>query len=199
MLLTIKAYQLDSYSFSLYNSTNIEDYNAQGVNWQSFTSVILSVSTGDMTPVTLDISARYQYMFSTTGLKVTFEDLGISDFEGLLYFPDGLYDIRVDYVYASNPYFSECKADFHEKIRYVIYNQLATVRWEWEADIECDCDPNADCGHKKYDTILRKYNYLQQLEEAFALELYEKYNTILSALYKLTQTTDEVTPEPFIV
>ena len=186
MILSICAVQLDEYSFSLWNTVSTQTYTEAGIDLSTVTDATLywkKVNDTAANEVSLDISDDFQYLFEDGGLTVNFEDFGLDAIYSEEFFPDWMYEIRIEYVYLGATYSASTTVGFLKIIKNIVYQQMMKANWKKELACTCGCD--------SYNTTLRKWNYLMMLDIAAQLCLTSEYETTLLALYKLTGTDHE--------
>ena len=189
MILQICANQISETAFTVSNTVTQETYNDAGVDWNTFTNVVLKFTkVNETTPVLeLDISDRFEYMFSTSTqdgkLTINFSDFGEDTFLDLDYWADWMYTVEVEYTYLGDEYSASVTVGFLKIIKNIVYQQMMKSNWKKELACTCNCEP--------YNTTLRKWNYLMMLDIASTLCLINEYTSTLMALYKLTGTDHE--------
>jgi hypothetical protein len=178
-------WQVDEYSFKIKDITPTESYDDAGVDWTTFTNVVLSFrKVNDTTNVlTLDITARLKYLYDCTGLVINFTDFGEDTFNGYDYFPDWLYESSISYVYNGTTYTSDYTRGFHALISRVVYQQTQQTDWRTELSCTCNCE--------KYSTVLRKWHFMELMVTAAELCLLNQWFEMLESLYKICGETHE--------
>ena len=189
MLLQFCANQISEYAFTVSNTVTQQTYDDAGVDWSTFTNVVLTFTkVNETTPVLeLDISDSFEYMFLTSAqdgkLTINFSDFGEDTFLDLEYWTDWMYTVTITYTYAGDEYSASTTVGFLKIIKNIVYQQMMKANWKKELACSCNCEP--------YNTTLRKWNYLMMLDIASQLCLINEYLSTLQALYKLTGTDHE--------
>jgi len=183
MILAICAQQIDEYSFSVWNTVTTQTYAEAGIDLFTVTEATLffkKVNDLAANEVSVDISDDFQYLFATGGLTINFEDFGEDLINGFDYFPDWMYEIRIEYTYSGTEYSAATTVGFLKIIRNIVNQQMMRSNWKKELSCSCGCD--------NYNSTLRKWNYLMMLDIAAKLCLISEWQYTLLALYKLTGT-----------
>lgn len=187
MLLQICSTQISEYAFSVTNTVSDQTYADAGVDLSTVTDATLffkKVNDVEANEVSVDISDTFQYLFETGGMTINYTDFGLDEINGVAdYFPDWMYEVRIEYVYAGNEYSASVTVGFLKIIKNIVYQQMMKSNWKKELACTCNCEP--------YNTTLRKWNYLMMLDIASTLCLINEYISTLQALYKLTGTDHE--------
>ena len=185
MILSICANEVNDTSFVVYNNTSQQQYDSSGIDLSTVTTATLTFSrvneVGDV--VTFDIGTIFQYLFEDGGMTVDFEDFGEDLINGYDFFPDGLYTVKITYTYDGNSYDASTTVGFKARISNYVYQQMQQSNWKKELACNCGCDA--------YNTTLRKWEYLYNLDIAAELCLIAQFDYTLKALYKLTGFTYE--------
>lgn len=129
--------------------------------------------------VTIDVAARWAEIIDNgTIINISeFPDGKMGDYD---YFPDGVYNVTLE-ANDGAAYESKTTVGFSKIIQDVVAQQA--IQSDWKTELNCSCE--------KYSTTFRKFNYLKNLEFAANNCLWDEYQEILEALYKLTGTTYE--------
>lgn len=186
MLLQICSNQISEYAFTVTNTVSTQTYADAGVDLSTVTDATLFFKkVNDITAneVSIDISDTFHYLFEDGGLTINFVDFGLDEIYEQTFFPDYLYEVRIEYVYDGNTYSATVTVGFLKLIKNIVYQQMMKANWKKELSSTCNCEP--------YNTTLRKWNYLMMLDIASELCLVNEYTTTLQALYKLTGTDHE--------
>ncbi len=186
MLLQICSNQISEYAFTVTNTVSQQTYTDAEVDLSTVTVATLffrKVNDDEENEVSLDISDTFQYLFEDGGLTVNFSDFGLDEIYGLTFFPDYLWEVRIEYTYLGDEYSASVTVGFLKIIKNIVYQQMMKSNWKKELACTCNCEP--------YNTTLRKWNYLMMLDIASTLCLINEYTSTLMALYKLTGTDHE--------
>jgi hypothetical protein len=180
MILSICCQEVNDTSFVVYNNTSQQMYTQSGIDLSSVVTATLYFSRvnnqGD--EVSVDIGDTFSFLFTSGGLTINFEDFGEDLINGYDFFPDGLYTITIKYIYDGNLYEAATTVGFKKTISNIVYQQLQQSNWKKEIGCSCNCDA--------YNTTLRKWEFLYNLDIAAELCLLAQFDTTLKALYKLT-------------
>lgn len=184
MILSICARQNTEYDFSVWNTVSTQSYVNAGIDiLNDVTAATLSFNkvNGDAADaVTVDIIAYWQYLFTDGGLTINFADFGLTEIFDLDYFADWMWEVEITYTYLGTDYTASITVGFLKIIKNIVYQQLMKSNWRKELSCNCGCDP--------YNSTLRKWDYLQNLQMAAELCLVAEWERLLLALYKLTGT-----------
>lgn len=186
MILAICAIQIDEYQFKVWNTVSAQTYVNSGVDLSTVVQATLfwkKVNDLPENEVSVDISDDFQFLFEDGGLTINFTDFLQDEIYGETFFPDWMYEIRIEYVYDGDAYAAATTVGFMKIIKHIIYQQMMRSNWKKELSCDCACDP--------YNTTLRKWNFLMMMEIAASLCLINEYLNTLLALYKLTGTDHE--------
>ena len=186
MLLQVCSSQIDQYSFTVTNTVSDQTYSDAGVDMSTVNTATLffkKVNDIEANEISVDISDTFQYLFETGGMTVNFSDFGLDTIYDQTFFPDWLWEIRIEYVYDGETYTASTTVGFLKIIKNIVYQQMMKSNWKKELACTCNCEP--------YNTTLRKWDYFKTLEIASELCLINEYLTTLQALYNLTGTTHE--------
>ena len=186
MLLNICLQEVNETSFTVWNTVSQQVYTEAGIDMTTVTTATLyfgRVNGETADEVSVDIGDLFQYLFTDGGLTIDFEDFGEDLINGYAYFPDGLYTVRIVYTYDGNSYSASATVAFMKLIKNIVYQQMMKANWKKELSCSCGCDP--------YNTTLRKWEYLYNLQIAAELCLISEFDYTLKALYKLTGNTYE--------
>lgn len=186
MILNICSCQVDEYSFSVFNTVSAQTYTDSGINLATVNTATLyfkKLNDVEANEVSVDIGADFHYLFTDGGLTINFDDFGEDLINGYDYFPDAAYEIRIEYIYDGNLYNASTTVGFMKIIKNIVYQQMMKANWRKELSCNCGCDP--------YNTTVRKWEYLYNLDIALQLCLFDQFYMTLKALYKLTNTTYE--------
>lgn len=187
MILSLCAIQVSEYSFSVWNTTAEATYLQAGIDMPdgvtSATLFFKKVNDTEENEVSMDFTDKFPYLFTQGGIEVAFEDFGEDEINGETFWPDWMYEVRVEYVYDGEEYDAAVTVGFLKIIKNIVYQQMMQANWKKELACSCGCDP--------YNTTLRKWNFLMMLDIAATLCLISEYEYTLLALYKLTGTEHE--------
>lgn len=117
-------------------------------------------------------------------MQIDFEDFGLDLINGYAYFPDAMYSISITYTYDGNSYTASTTVGFKYKINNIVIQMMQQSNWKKELGCSCSCDA--------YNSVLRRWEYLYNLDIAAELCLISEWEYTLEALYKLTGTTYEL-------
>lgn len=183
-ILRLSVSQINRYSFLVKDITTQERYDAVGVDLTTgVTAATLTVTNlYDNESYDIDILSDWAYLLDD-GITVNMTDFPDNKLGNYAYFPDWFYRFKVTYTYNGVQYSASKEVGFRYYIKNVVFQQLQQS--DWKQTIGCGC------GCEKYNTSIRKFNWLKALEIASDLCLVNEFNTTLLALYKLTGYTHE--------
>mgnify|MGYP001274468512 CR=1 FL=1 len=181
MILQICMAQVSDTSFTVWNTVSQQTYQNAGIDLSSVSTAVLYLNrtNGDAADeVSVDISSEFQFLFTSGGLNLDFTDFGLDTMFGYAYWPDGLWTVRIEYVYDGNEFEAATTVGFKKTISNIVYQQLMQSNWRKEISCNCGCDP--------YNSTIRKWEFLYNLDIAAELCLLDQFYTTLKALYRLT-------------
>lgn len=186
MILTICAQQIDEFSFAVFNGTSQQAYDDAGVDLSTVTVATLyfkKVNDLEANEISVDISSLFQYLFEDGGMTIEFEDFGVDTYNGYDYFPDWMYEIRIEYTYDGEEYEASTTVGFKAIIVRVVNQQMLQSNWKKELSCYCGCEMNS--------SSMRKFFYNSMLDIDANLCLVNEFIATLKALYKVTGTVHE--------
>lgn len=175
--------QIDKYSFKVWDTTTEQMYAEAGIDLTSVTSaIVIFKNLYNEETYEITVTDDWAYILGD-GLTINIVDFPGNKMDGYTYFPDYMYEITVQYVKSGRTYTSTRTIGFRAIITDIVFQRLQQA--DWVMELKCGC------GCEKYNTSMRRFNYLRGLEMASENCLIADYIEILFALYKLTGTDHE--------
>jgi len=183
-ILRLSVNQISRYSFLVKDNTTQQRYDDAGIDLTSgVTAATLTITNlYDSTTYDINILSDWAYILGD-GITINMTDFPDNTISDYAYFPDWFYRFKVTYTYNGVEYFTTREVGFSYYIKNIVFQQIQQS--DWKQTIGCGC------GCEKYDTSIRKFNWLKALDIANELCLINEFNTTVLALYKLTGYTHE--------